>query len=172
MTPTGVHKERLRPRDFFLLDSKTGEVLTSPDREGLRVSECGPIFCLLLQKRQAGSVMHSHALSAVLAADLVGEEDHLVIEGFEMLKGIRGVSNQDRHFVPVIDNTPLESELRESIEWVLKRTEYRTSYCILVRNHGAYIWGMDPWETKRHAEVYHFLFEGVVSRARLFGKRG
>ena len=33
------------------------------------------------------------------------------------------------------------------------------------RDHGAYIWGADIWETKRHAEVYHFLFEAVLARA-------
>jgi ribulose-5-phosphate 4-epimerase/fuculose-1-phosphate aldolase len=37
---------------------------------------------------------------------------------------------------------------------------------VLVRDHGAYIWGEDLWEAKRHAEVYHFLFEAVVARAR------
>jgi ribulose-5-phosphate 4-epimerase/fuculose-1-phosphate aldolase len=37
---------------------------------------------------------------------------------------------------------------------------------VLVRDHGAYIWGEDLWEAKRHAEVYHFLFEAIVARAR------
>jgi ribulose-5-phosphate 4-epimerase/fuculose-1-phosphate aldolase len=33
-----------------------------------------------------------------------------------------------------------------------------------VADHGAYIWGADVWETKRHAEVYHFLFEAILAR--------
>ena len=38
---------------------------------------------------------------------------------------------------------------------------------MLVRDHGAYIWGADIWEAKRHTEVYHFLFEAwSLARSR------
>ncbi len=35
---------------------------------------------------------------------------------------------------------------------------------IVVADHGAYIWGDDVLEAKRHTEVYHFLFEATVAR--------
>jgi ribulose-5-phosphate 4-epimerase/fuculose-1-phosphate aldolase len=38
------------------------------------------------------------------------------------------------------------------------------SYAIGVRDHGAYIWGSDVWDAKKHTEVYHFLFEATVTR--------
>jgi ribulose-5-phosphate 4-epimerase/fuculose-1-phosphate aldolase len=110
--------------------------------------------------------MHSHALSAVLAADLAEGADRLPIRRLEMLKGIRGCTNADSHAVPVIDNTAREPELVGRILEVLDRPEFARSACVLVRDHGAYIWGEDLWEAKRHAEVYHFLFEAIVARAR------
>jgi methylthioribulose-1-phosphate dehydratase len=165
MAPTGVHKEEVNPSDLFVVDPRHGAVIRPPRNRSLTVSECNPIFCTLINRRRAGSVMHSHALSSVLAADLAGDRDHVVMEGLEMLKGIRGVSNQAKHAVPVIHNTSRERDLLDEIRRVIEKSLFEESFCILVRDHGAYIWGEDIWETKRHAEVYHFLFEAVVARS-------
>jgi methylthioribulose-1-phosphate dehydratase len=164
LAPTGVHKERVRPEDFFVVSPADGSVLRAATDPGLRPSECNSIFCAVIRTRGAGSVVHSHALSAVLAADLV-DGGALSIAGFEMLKGIRGIANRDEHVVPVIANTPRESELTGQVEVALADPRYAAAATILVRDHGAYIWGSDVWEAKRHTEVYHFLFEAVRARA-------
>jgi ribulose-5-phosphate 4-epimerase/fuculose-1-phosphate aldolase len=116
--------------------------------------------------------MHSHALSAVLAADLAGTSDHVVFKDLEMLKGLRGASNLDKHPAPVIHNTIREPDLLEQINHVISQSDFSRAYAILVRDHGAYIWGEDLWETKRHAEVYHFLFEATAARAQYRLKGG
>jgi methylthioribulose-1-phosphate dehydratase len=118
------------------------------------------------RERGAGSVVHSHALSAVLAGDLaaVDGSDHVAIRDLEMLKGIRGVGNRDTHLLPVIRNTPREAELTEQLARVLADPRFASSFAVVVADHGAYIWGDDIWEAKRHTEVYHFLFEAVVAR--------
>lgn len=164
VAPTGVHKERVKPDELFVIDVGTGETLEWPKDKNLRPSECGGIFRTIVSARAAGSAMHSHALSAVLAADTDG--DALEVKGLEMLKGIRGVSNTDVHHVPVIDNTPHESELVGQVERVLSDERFGPAFAILVKDHGAYIWGEDVWEAKKHAEVYHFLFEATRRRAR------
>ncbi len=165
MAPTGVHKERVQPSDLFIVDRRGGAILRTPKNKTLRLSECSTIFCLLINQRGAGSVMHSHGLSSVLAGDLAGKSDRVVFHGLEMLKGIRGLSNIDRHAVPVIQNTPREPELVGQIKTAIEHPDFAKAHCILVKDHGAYIWGADLWETKRHAEVYHFLFEAMVARA-------
>ncbi len=171
MAPTGVHKEWVRPEDLFVVD-REGAILRPPRDRSLKLTECQAIFSLLIRQRGAGSVMHSHALSSVLAGDLAAGRDRLVFEKAEMLKGIRGVSNQDRHAVPVIRNTPREPELVSQIEKSLARPDFDRGFCLLVEDHGAYIWGADLWETKRHAEVYHFLFELTVARNQSARNRG
>jgi len=166
MAPTGVHKERVKPSDLFVVDRQSGKVVRSPKDRSLKLSECNPIFCAILNQRGAGSVMHSHALSAVLAADLAGNRDRVIFEGLEMLKGLSGSTNKDKHPVPVIFNTAHEPELESQMREVMGKPDYASTYAILVRDHGAYIWGKDIWEAKRHAEIYHFLFEATVARMK------
>ena len=146
------------------MDPADGRVLASPDDPSLRPSECNAIFSMTARERGARSVVHSHALSAVLAGDLAADADHVAIRDLEMLKGIRGVANRDVHLLPVIRNTPRESELTEQLARVLGDARFASSFAVVVADHGAYIWGDDVWEAKRHTEVYHFLFEAVVAR--------
>jgi methylthioribulose-1-phosphate dehydratase len=164
LAPTGVHKERVRPDEFFTVEPADGSILRSPADPDLRPSECNSIFCLTARERGARSVVHSHALSSVLMGDLAGDADHVEIRDLEMLKGIRGLGNRDVHLVPIVRNTPRESELVEQLEAVLADARFASSFAVIVADHGAYIWGDDVWEAKRHTEVYHFLFEAVVAR--------
>jgi methylthioribulose-1-phosphate dehydratase len=164
LAPTGVHKERIRPDEFFTVDPADGHVISAPADQALRPSECNSIFCLAARERGARSIVHSHALSAVLAGDLAGASDHVAIRDLEMLKGIRGVQNRDVHLLPVIRNTPREGELVEQLEAVLADPRFESAFAVIVADHGAYIWGEDVWEAKRHTEVYHFLFEAAVAR--------
>jgi len=165
LAPTGVLKERVLPGEFFVVDPQDGHVIRPADDPNLRPSECNAIFGLTHRKRAAWSVVHSHALTAVLAADLVtSRRDHLEIRDLEMLKGIPGVGNQDVHLVPVIRNTPREAELVAQLTAVFEDPRFATACAVLVRDHGAYIWGDGVWDAKRHTEVYHFLFEATVAR--------
>jgi ribulose-5-phosphate 4-epimerase/fuculose-1-phosphate aldolase len=100
----------------------------------------------------------------VLAGDLAGDADHVEIRDLEMLKGIREVGNRDVHLVPVVRNTPREPELVDQISTAFADPRFERSFALVVTDHGAYIWGDDVWEAKRHAEVYHFLFEATVAR--------
>ena len=164
LAPTGVHKELVGVDDFFTVDPADGSVIATPPNQNLRPSECNSIFCLTARERAARSVVHSHALSAVLTGDLAGAEDHVVIRDLEMLKGIRGLGNRDVHLLPVIRNTAREPELVGEIQRVLDDPRFAPAFAIVVADHGAYIWGDDVMEAKRHAEVYHFLFEATVAR--------
>ena len=166
LAPTGVHKERVRTDEFFTVDPADGRVRSAPPDPDLRPSECNQIFCLAARERGARSVVHSHALAAVLAGDLVAgtDADHVAIRDLEMLKGIRGVANRDTHLVPVIRNTPREGELVDQLTTALADPRFAGTFAVVVADHGAYIWGDDVWEAKRHTEVYHFLFEAAVAR--------
>ncbi len=163
LAPTGVHKEMVQPADLFLVDVESGDVLEPAADAGLRPSDCKDVFRTIVQRRGAGAVLHSHALAAVLACDLT-TSDELVIEGLEMLKGIPGLSNTDRHLVPVVTNTPRETQIVEAVDAVLTDDRFAAACAIGVRDHGAYVWGSDILECKKHAEVYHFLFEAMRAR--------
>jgi methylthioribulose-1-phosphate dehydratase len=166
VAPTGVHKELVEPEDLFVISVADTSVVRAPADPTLRPSECGHIFTLLARERGVRSIVHTHALSAVLAGDLAVDTDHVVVERLEMLKGIRGLTNQHRHLVPVIDNTPREAQLVANVERMLADRRFDAAFGVLVRDHGCYVWGADVWEAKRHTEVYHYLFGAIVARER------
>ncbi len=118
MAPSGVQKERLRPEDIFLLSARghrrarlRGGARAATWR--LKVSECRPLFFNAYRLRDAGAVMHSHSVWAVLAARLFapqGGPGEFVCQGLEMQKGLRGFGCFDTLRVPIIANTPRESQ--------------------------------------------------------------
>lgn len=164
VAPTGVHKELVEPDELFTIDPADERVLRAPDKPGLRPSECGPIFTLIARERGARSVVHTHALSAVLFGDLAEGGDLVTVRRLEMLKGIRGFANTEEHEVPVIRNTPREIELVANVARALADPRFVRAYAIVVEDHGCYVWGADVWEAKRHTETYHYLFEATVAR--------
>ena len=110
MAPSGVQKERLREDDIFVLDAN-GEVIEAPATPGLKVSECSPLFFNAYRLRGAGAVLHSHAMSAMLATLVHGEAFECT--ELEMIKGIAGHGYYDRLVVPIIENTARECELAD-----------------------------------------------------------
>ncbi|MEN0063443.1 MAG: methylthioribulose 1-phosphate dehydratase [Myxococcota bacterium] len=163
MAPSGVQKERIQPEDLFTLDL-SGEVVDGPvDR--FKVSECRPLFMLAYEMRGAGAVLHSHSANAVLAT-LATEGEVFEVTHLEMLKGIQGLGYRDRLAIPIIENTPRESQLEASMREAMEA--YPDAHAVLVRRHGVYVWGKDWVQAKTQAECYDYLFE-VALRMRQIG---
>ena len=156
MAPSGVPKERLQAGDIFRLNEE-GEIVEA-GANGLRVSECRPLFMQAYRLREAGAVLHSHAMEAVLATQLFDRE--FVVSGLEMMKGIEGVDVFEAHRIPIIPNTAREADLAESLGAAIR--DYPKAQAVLVRGHGVYVWGRDWVQAKTQAECYHYLFEAVV----------
>ncbi len=163
MAPSGVQKEKLLPKDIFVLD-KAGEVLEKPANENLAVSACRPLFLHAFNLRNAGAVLHSHSLNAMMATELYG--DTFKITGVEMIKGIQGAGVFDTLEVPIIENTAYECDLADSLKAAI--LAYPKSYAVLVRGHGVYVWGKDWIQAKTQAECYDYLFAAAV-KMKQFG---
>jgi methylthioribulose-1-phosphate dehydratase len=161
MAPSAVQKERLRPEDIFVLDSD-GRVLQEPGR-GLKLSQCAPLFMHAYQQRQAGAVLHSHSLNAVIATELFDKQ--FTISNLEMQKGLEGYGAFDTVNVPIINNTAYECDLADSLGEAVQTNP--RSYAVLVRNHGVYVWGKDWQQAKTHAECYDYLFAAAARRKQL-----
>jgi methylthioribulose-1-phosphate dehydratase len=162
MAPSGVQKERLREEDLYVLDD-SGKVLRGPNDPALRPSACQPLFMNAFRLRDAGAVIHSHAMPAMLVTLLYREAFECT--QLEMIKGISGHGYHDRVIVPIIENTAHECDLAESMAEAI--ANHPRSHAVLVRRHGVYIWGRDWVEAKTHAECYHYLFEAAVRMAQL-----
>jgi len=155
VAPSGVAKERVCPEDLFVLD-ETFETVSPLAGTRQQISECTPLFEAIYRRQGAGAVIHSHSIPIVLATRRDRNRRLLRWQSLEMIKGIRGASYPHPHEIPIIENTPRESELRESLEAALQSLPDH-AHAIAVRDHGAYIWGRDAMEAKRHAEVYDWL---------------
>ena len=162
IAPSGVQKERMAPDDIFVTD-EDGRVLRAPAREGLRLSACTPLFLHAYRLRQAGAVIHSHSMHAMLAT-LVFDRA-LRVTHLEMMKGITGLGYHDEMVVPIIENTAHECDLADAMADAMRA--YPSSHAVLVRRHGVYVWGRDWASAKTHAECYHYLFEAAVRMVSL-----
>lgn len=163
MAPSGVQKEALTVDSIFELD-RAGSVVDGPAAErGLKVSECCPLFLHAMNRRDAGAVIHSHSQAAVLATLVFG--DVFAVTHLEMIKGIAGHRYDGLCRVPIIENTPHERDLADSLAEAMDR--FPDSHAVLVRRHGVYVWGRDWREAKRHAECYDYLFGAAVEMKRL-----
>jgi methylthioribulose-1-phosphate dehydratase len=162
IAPSAVQKERMRPEQMFTL-GLDGTVIASPEDASLRPSECSSLFLKAINLRNAGAVVHSHSIHAVMATLLFREE--FSISHLEMIKGIEGFGYEDRLVVPIIDNTARECDLADSLEEAI--LAYPRTHAVLVRRHGVYVWGSDWVRAKTHAECYDYLFRAAVEMRRL-----
>lgn len=168
IAPSGVQKERVLPEQLF--------VQTVDDRDicvpegGLKRSACTPLFLLAYRMRGAGAVIHTHSQQAVLAT-LLFPGDEFRATHLEMIKGVwshtlgRCLRYDEPLVVPIIENTPLEEELADSMEEAMRR--YPGSPAVLVRRHGLYVWG-DTWQrAKTMCECLDYVLQVSVEMRRL-----
>ena len=162
MAPSGVQKERLSEEELYEL-SLNGDVLSGPTQPYSQVSACAPLFFHAFRLRDAGAVIHSHSVNALLAS--LVDSDRFVVTHLEMQKGIAGVGFHDVLEVPIIENTAHESDLADAMADAMNA--FPQSHAVLVRRHGVYIWGRNWQQAKTHAECYDYLFEAAVKMRQL-----
>jgi len=169
MAPSGVQKERIQKDELFILDLK-GDIIHTPSAKPPparppKLSECAPLFMAAYEMRNAGAVLHSHSLSAVMATMLDPTASELVLTELEMIKGLEGHGFYDQLVVPIIENTARECELTDRLRQAIER--YPKTSAVLVRRHGVYVWGRDWIQAKTQAECYDYLFEAAVRMRKL-----
>ncbi|KAF8326978.1 Methylthioribulose-1-phosphate dehydratase [Cantharellus anzutake] len=152
IAPSGVQKERIVPTDIFVLpypapqtpSPHTDRVFLRRPRKELKESACTPLFWNAFDLRGAGSCVHTHSQHAVMAT-LLWPGETFEISHQEMIKGIRiggmgkALSYLDTLVIPIIENTPFEEDLKDSMAQAMKK--YPDAAGVLVRRHGVYVWG-------------------------------
>jgi ribulose-5-phosphate 4-epimerase/fuculose-1-phosphate aldolase len=149
IAPSGVQKELIKPENIFVLSYPTPKYPPSERKYirkpmELKPSACTPLF-LAAFERGAGCSIHTHSQWAVLVTLLVekvhGRNASFRISNIEQIKGLpRGPEKpgmmgfHDTLQIPIIENTPFEEDLTESLESAME--EYPDTYAVLVRRHG------------------------------------
>jgi methylthioribulose-1-phosphate dehydratase len=166
ITPSGADKGEVQGPDLVTIDGEGRPMAPAEGTTGRggRPSAETPLHLAIVRACGAGAVSHTHSVWSTMLSDAGAPAGGLAIEGYEMLKGLSGITTHEhREWLPVIENTQdwvaeaprVESRLRES----------PGVHGLLIRRHGLYTWGRDLGELKRHLEILEFLLE-VVGRTR------
>ena len=159
ITASGADKGRLGRAEVLEIDGE-GRTVSGDGRPSAETS----LHLAVVRARGAGAVLHTHSPWSTLLSDAHAGAGGLAIEGYEMLKGLEGVStHQHREWLPVIENSQDWAAGAAAVEVMLK--ERPEAHGFLIRRHGLYTWGRDFDEAVRHLEVLEFLLE-VVGRSR------
>jgi methylthioribulose-1-phosphate dehydratase len=157
ITASGLDKGALTPADILEIDER-GAVT----RGSGRPSDETRLHLTVVRARGAGAVLHTHSVWGTLLSEAFAREGRLLVEGFEMLKGLAGVrTHEHRETLPVIENSQDMDALSRALEEALET--YPEAHAVLLRRHGLYTWGRDLAEARRHVEILEFLLE-VVGR--------
>ncbi len=155
ISASGIDKGAMTPADVVVVD-ETGLARAGQGRP----SDETVVHLAVVRQRGAGAVLHTHSVWATLVSQRASGA--VVLEGFELLKGLAGVATHDHvERVPVVDNRQDYARLSESVAAAL--SEHPECHGLLLRGHGLYAWGRDLDEARRHVEALEFLFE-VVGR--------
>ena len=154
ITASGVDKGALQANQIILIDD-CGHVLR--DDAAKPSDEC-PLHIRIVKERAAGAVMHTHSVWSTILSDYHIGHGGFFIEGYEMLKGLDGVSTHEhREWIPVLENDQDMSRLAAVVGTTLEA--HPQAHAFLLRRHGLYTWGATLDETERHVEILEFLME-------------
>ncbi len=153
LTVSGVDKGKLTSEQILLIDENQNVI------EGTgRPSAEARLHLTVARLKGAGAVLHTHSVWSNILSEAWGDRGGLIIEGFEMLKGLEGVqTHQHREWLPILENSQDYDALARNVERVLG--DHPGSHGFLLRRHGLYTWGRDLTEAKRHVEILEFLME-------------
>ena len=117
ITSSGRDKSTLTADEILLIDADGGVLLGNgrPSAETL-------LHLAVVRLRGAGAVLHTHSVWSNILSDAHARQGGLSIEGYEMLKGLEGVSTHEhREWLPVIENSQDMTGLAVSVEETLRK---------------------------------------------------
>lgn len=155
ITSTGLDKSALAPEHFLEIDEQA-RVLRG---EGKPSAETG-LHLAVVRMRGAGAVLHTHSLWSTVLSHQHASAGAVMIEGFEMLKGLEGVrTHEHRETLPIFENSQDIPQLAAEVSRRLAADPRLHGF--LLRRHGLYTWGRTLAEAKRHVEILEFLLEAL-----------
>ena len=164
ITRSGTHKGDLTANDILEVGddgTSIGSSIGVPSAETRLHLE-------IVAARPATAVMHTHSIWGTLLSDRLAPRGGVEIKGYEMLKGLAGVTTHEhREWVEIFANSQDIPALAKQVERRLNDRERPPLHGFLLRNHGLYTWGRDVHEARRHVEIFEFLFETLVRRRSL-----
>ena len=156
ITSSGVDKGDLTAAQILEIDDRC-----EPEPPGAaRPSAEALLHVEIVRTLGAGAVLHTHSIWSTLLSDRHAASRGLALDGYEMLKGLAGVTTHEhREWIPILDNDQDMARLAGRVRAVLEGTP--VPHAFLLRRHGMYTWGRTLQEAVRHVEIVEFLLEAA-----------
>jgi methylthioribulose-1-phosphate dehydratase len=153
MAPSGVEKGDVTPDDLIVVNG-SGAVVEGSGKASAETA----LHLAIVERLGAGSVLHSHSVYATILSRHFAAHPAITWEGYEMQKGIAGVTTHDSVLrLPILANN--QNMPQVALEVLQLLVQHGNPYGILLAGHGLYAWGKDLFEAKRHLEIFEFLLE-------------
>jgi methylthioribulose-1-phosphate dehydratase len=158
ITRSGTHKGDLTANDILEVDAEGTSIGSTA---GMPSAETR-LHLEIVHARPAAAVLHTHSVWSTLLSDRLAARGGVEIKGYEMLKGLAGVTTHDhREWIPIVENDQDMARLAETVAATLEGSA--DCHAFLLRRHGLYTWGATVPEALRHVEIVEFLLE-IVGR--------
>lgn len=156
ITASSVHKGTLSRRQILEIDDRARVRPASAGRSSAETL----LHLEILKLRDAGAILHTHSVWSTILSDLHARAGGLAIQGFEMLKGLDGVTTHEhREWIPIVENDQDMPRLAADVRRVLAK--HPEAHAFLIRRHGLYAWGRTLADAERHVEILEFLFQAL-----------
>jgi methylthioribulose-1-phosphate dehydratase len=169
VTASGLHKEQLKPDDFARIDDQGRPVDSLQPKSSAETM----LHVAIAEQSQVGAVLHTHSVWCTILSDLDFEQGAVHLRGYEMLKGLAGVTTHEADVaLEIFDNTQDIPQLAQRVRQRLHDPVKPLRHAFLIRRHGLYTWGRHLAEARRHVEVVEFLLECEGRRRTLIASHG
>lgn len=169
MTGSGYDKGALQPDQFVLVDAEAqplGVGMPQPSAEAL-------LHTTLAVHAGARAVLHTHSVFGTVLSEGLLQQGALRLSGYEMLKGLAGISTHEaRAVIEIFPNTQDIATLALAVQERLLDAVRPLRHGFLLAGHGLYTWGRSIAEARRQVEVLEFLMEVSARKRMLFGSAG
>jgi methylthioribulose-1-phosphate dehydratase len=155
---SGVDKSKFGLHHLMEIDAQAKPL---PGYEGLRSSAETLLHTQLYENPNIGAVLHTHSVAGTVLSRIYAAQGGLVLEGFEMLKGLDNIQTHDTSvWLPIFANAQEMEPLSAEVRKYMAQNPQTQGY--LLAGHGLYTWGRTLEEAKRKIEVLEFLMECVL----------
>ncbi len=165
VTVSGCHKGRLGQDDVTQIDLD-GQALhaKAPSAEAVLHASVYRLYA------RVQAVLHVHSMPSITLTRLLPQGSDVVLEGYETLKILPGVTTHDtRVVIPVFENSQDMPALARVVEARLVTLQPAPS-AFLLRGHGVYAWGATVEEAEHVVEALELLMSCELETLRV-GRR-
>jgi methylthioribulose-1-phosphate dehydratase len=165
ISPSGLDKGLMTTAD--LLETNMEGRMVKGNRKPS--AETALHLVIYRDRPEMGAILHVHSIwNTLLSAHFAGT-GHVPLSGYELLKGLEGVTTHEHKArVPIVANSQDYEDLAARLGLALD--QFGDAHGVLLSAHGLYTWGKSVAEARRHLEALEFLFE--VEGRRLTGGLG